>query len=116
MLYKIFQLVSRFRWLLVGLAALLMGAYVTGRVHGVSAEKARQTAAQLKAEKQARRSDETAARQRVRDTTKIENEERVRNEAIEAAPNSAPDAASVALGCQRLRDARVRPLPAVCGN
>lgn len=73
--------------------------------------------ANAKALEQSRRADAIAANQRLTDTIAVNQQERTLRDAIASTPDSAPDAARIALGCERLRRAnrgRSADLPAVC--
>lgn len=74
-------------------------------------EKANNEALQQKA-----RADEIAAEQRVTDLVAVNQREQELIDAIQQVPDSVPDAASVRLGCERLRRASPgAPLPPACG-
>lgn len=72
-------------------------------------------AAELQAEKN-RAAAEAAALQRDTDAAKVDQAEKERNHAIDAAPPGRAGSSSLALTCQRLRQQGARPetLPAYC--
>ncbi|WP_337846868.1 hypothetical protein [Sphingomonas sp.] len=70
---------------------------------------------EAKIEQRAAPARDRAADQRARDTIRLNEQERAYHDAIDnSGADTAPDAAGLALGCERLRRARV-PLPAECG-
>tara|TARA_R110000772_G_scaffold89304_2_gene185112 strand:+ start:9120 stop:9461 length:342 start_codon:yes stop_codon:yes gene_type:complete len=101
------------KWLAICAACIALG-YLRGCSDGRAAVENEYAQARLLATEHARESDAVAADQRAIDTETIRNESEARNDAIEQAPNSAPDAANHALGCERLRQAGIAPIPASC--
>ena len=92
------------RWLAI-CAAVAAVAWLHGCSTGKDMVQARLAAANLKAEQEARRADSLAADQRLRDAKTIGEFDDALTEAIMSAPDGKPDPASVALGCERLRQA-----------
>lgn len=72
--------------------------------------------ANLKAQQLQHRADELTAQQRLTDTIAVSRQEEALRNAVASTPDSAPDAARIALGCQRLLAAgsRAADLPAAC--
>ena len=103
-------------WLAIcaALLAALPVAYFIGRDAGADAVEARYASAREEELQQAREADAAASEQRADDTKTLTRKDEERHEAIDDAQPGVPDAANRALGCQRLRQAGVAPLPAGC--
>lgn len=92
--------------------ALIIGALIWLSVHDAGVIDAHE--AQL--DQRAAPARDRAADQRAKDTVTIHERERRYHDAIDnSGLDGPPDPAGIALGCQRLRAARV-PLPAECGS
>jgi hypothetical protein len=104
----------------IGLALLLPAVFLLGQCDGRRTERAHQDAARAAANVEAVQrngnANEVAATERLTDQTLVDDHKKELLDAIAQAPASAPDAARVALGCQRLRDAgrNEAALPVVC--
>ena len=102
--------------------AVLLAVVAGGYVRGCSDERERGeeriAAANLKAEQEARMADALAAELRMRDAETIEEFDDALTDAIMSAPDGTPDAASIALGCRRLRAAGqdTASIPACAGR
>ena len=101
-------------WIVLGILAafLLTGAYCAHR--GAEAEKARQAAERAETERRASTARETAADERLNDTTIINARERELSDAVNSLPDARPSPRRLALACERLRQQGTR-LPPECG-
>jgi hypothetical protein len=99
-------------WLVLGVLAafLIFGAYCAHR--GAEGVRDRQAAEQAKVEEVASSARETAAVERLNDTTTIRDRQEERDHAAQALPDSVPDDRELRRRCRQLRDdGRV---PAAC--
>lgn len=98
-------------WIAVALLAafLLFGAYCAHRA--AEGERDRQAAETRRTEEKASSARETAADERLTDTTTIRNRQMERDREAEALPDAAPDERDLRRRCRQLRDAG-RRLPA----
>jgi hypothetical protein len=106
-------------WLIGGLiaaVALLAFVYAKGRGDQAKREEARHKIAVAEALKSDTKADTKANAAEVRAAEVRAEKEKVLTDAVAAIPDTVPDAAAVALGCARLREAGVSTsdLPA-CG-
>ena len=101
-------------WLAVAVLAafLLFGAYCAHRA--AEGERDRQAAEQAETEAKAVSARETAADERLKDTTIINAREKELSDAVNSLPDARPSPRRVALACERLRQQGSR-LPADCG-
>ena len=101
-------------WLAVALLAafLLFGAYCAHRA--AEGERDRQAAEAHKIEAKASSARETAADERLNDSTIINAREKELSDAVNSLPDARPSARRVALACERLRQQGSR-LPPDCG-
>jgi hypothetical protein len=94
--------------------------FLLGQCDGRRSEAARQDAARAAANVATIQKDgnakETAANERLTDTVLVDQQHKELIDAIQQAPDSAPDASRVAFGCARLRAAgrSEASLPGVC--
>ena len=102
-------------WIAVALltAFLLFGAYCAHRA--VEGERDRQAAEAHKIEVKAASARETAADERLNDSTIINAREKELSDAVNSLPDARPSARRVRLACERLRQQGSR-LPAECGS
>lgn len=104
----------------IGLALLLPAVFLLGQCHGERAANAKNQAARAIANVATIQKDgnakEIAANERLTDTVLVDTKHKDLLDAIQSAPDSAPDASRVAFGCQRLRAAGrdEASLPSVC--
>lgn len=106
------------KWLAAIVACSAL-AWLHGCSQGKKIERADQLEAELGAIQVGIESAGIATQEREQDDERISTEENDREEAIEAANDSgAPSGAAVALGCERLRQARrdISKLPACAGH
>jgi len=97
-------------WLALAVLAafLIFGAYCAHR--GADGVRDRQAAEQAKIEAKASSARETAAGERLADTTTITNRKMERDHAAQALPDSLPDDRELRRRCRQLRDAgRIPP-------
>ena len=101
-------------WLAVAALAafLLFGAYCAHRA--VQGERDRQAGEQAEIEAKASSARETAADERLSDTTIINAREKELSDAVNSLPDARPSPRRVRLACERLRQQGSR-LPAECG-
>ena len=101
-------------WLAVAVLAafLLFGAYCAHRA--AEGERDREAAGQAEIEAKASSARETAADERLNDTTIINAREKELSDAVNSLPDARPSARRLALACERLRQQGPR-LPAECG-
>ena len=101
-------------WIALGIlvAFLITGTYCAHR--GAEAEKARQAAQRGETERRASTARETAADERLTDTTTIRNRQEERNHAADAIPDSLPDERELRRRCRQLRESG-RDVPACAG-
>jgi len=92
-------------WLTLAVLAafLIFGAYCSHR--GADGVRDRQAAKEAKIEAKASSARETAAGERLADTTTITNRKMERDHAAEALPDSLPDDRELRRRCRQLRDA-----------
>jgi hypothetical protein len=92
-------------WLAIGLLAafLIFGAYCSHR--GAESVRARQAAEQAKVEEVASSARETAAGERLNDTTTIRDRKEERDHAAQTLPDGEPDDRELRRRCRQLRDA-----------
>lgn len=102
-------------WLIIALLAafLLFGAYCAHRA--AEGERDRQAAETRRAEEKAARARETAADERLTDTTIINAREKELSDAVNSLPDARPSPRRLALACERLRQQGNTRLPAECG-
>lgn len=102
-------------WLAVALLAafLLFGAYCAHKA--AEGERDRQAAEAHKIEAKASSARETAADERLNDSTIINAREKELSDAVNSLPDARPSPRRVALACERLRQQGSR-LPAECGS
>lgn len=104
----------------IGLALLLPAIFLLGECRGERIADARNDAARAIANVESVKKDgnakEIAANERLTDQTLNDQHKKELLDAIQSAPDSAPDASRVAFGCQRLRNAgrNEASLPFVC--
>ena len=100
-------------WIAVAVLAafLLFGAYCAHRA--AEGERDRQAAEVHKIEVKASSARETAADERLNDTTIIQDRQKERDNAAQALPDSVPDARELQRRCRQLRDNGIEP--AACG-
>src|ERR1041385_7677445 len=105
-------------WILFAL--LLPAVFLLGQCHGERSANAKNDAARAVANVETIQKDgnakEVAANERLTDTVLTDAKHKDLLDAIQSAPDSAPDASRVAFGCQRLRQAGrdEASLPAAC--
>lgn len=101
-------------WIALGILAafLITGTYCAHR--GAEAEKARQAAQRGETERRASTARETAADERLTDTTTIRNRQEKRDHEAQALPDGVPDERELRRRCRQLREAG-RSLPACDG-
>jgi len=104
---------GKWKWIAIIAAAVAL-SYVKGCSDGKSQMRAEYAAKALEEAQKDREADALAAKARLEDADSLEEFEDALVDSINASPDSVPDAASVALGCERLRAANVSPLPASC--
>lgn len=112
----------RGNWKAIVTVLLLVPAiYLLGQCSGIKTGRAQMQhaidVANTKALEAQHHADALAANQRLTDTIAVNHQEQELRNVVASTPDSAPDAARIALGCQRLRDAhggRAADLPAVC--
>jgi hypothetical protein len=108
------------QWAPVVLLLLLPAAFLLGQCHGEKAANAKNDAARAAANVETIQKDgnakEVAANERLTDQTLNDEHKKELLDAIQSAPDSAPDASRVAFGCERLRQTgrAEASLPAVC--
>jgi hypothetical protein len=115
-----FRTNPRNAWIIAGLVMLTIGfgwAYFKGRSDFAKQEKARDAIAAAEALKSDTKADAVATASEVKAAQVQAQKEKALTDAVAQVPDSVPDAAAVALGCARLREAgvSVADLPA-CGN
>lgn len=104
----------------IALVVCLPAAFLFGQIHGEHSANAKNQAARAVANVVTIQKDgdakEVAATERLTDTLLIDDNHKELLDAIQSAPDSAPDASRVAFGCQRLRAAgrSEASLPSVC--
>lgn len=88
------------------------GRHQQAQIDRAALDRANVQALQIKAQ-----ADAVAAERRLTDTIAVSNQERAMIDAVRQGPDSAPDSASLRLGCQRLRAANptAPPVPACAG-
>ncbi|WP_294392018.1 hypothetical protein [uncultured Sphingomonas sp.] len=109
-------------WWKAGVGALLAAplffllGQCSGRSTGEAMESGRQAQASVAAMQIDAGAKDTATIERTADHATIQTQQKEQADAIRTAPAGAPDAARVALNCQRLRQAGRDPasLPATC--
>lgn len=96
-------------WAILAMLAafLIFGAYCAHR--GADSVRDRQAAEQAKTEAKAASARETAAGERLTDTTTITNRKLERDHAAQALPDGVPDERELRRRCRQLRDARRSP-------
>jgi hypothetical protein len=101
-------------WLFIVLLAafLIFGAYCSHK--GAEGVRDRHAAEQARVEAKASSARETAANERLGDTTTITNRKMERDHAAEALPDSLPDDRELRRRCRQLRD--VGRIPPACGG
>lgn len=102
---------------LAGSVLLIAAAYIKGRSDGRAAVQLQLERANTAYLREKGRADDLAAERRLTDTIAVNQRERELIDAVRQAPDGTPDAASIALGCERLR--RQNPgaaLPPACGR
>ena len=101
-------------WLIVAVLAafLLFGACCAHRA--AEGERNRQAAETRRTEEKASSARETAADERLNDTTIINAREKELSDAVNSLPDARPSPRRLALACERLRQQGSR-LPAECG-
>lgn len=101
---------------LIGALGVLLFAYMKGRSDFAKQERARDAIAVAEALKSDTKADAVATAAQVEAAQVQAEKEKVLTDAVAQVPDSVPDAAAVALGCARLREAgvSVADLPA-CG-
>ena len=102
-------------WIAVALLAafLLFGAYCAHRA--AEGERDRQAAETRRTEEKASSARETAADERLNDTTIINAREKELSDAVNSLPDARPSPRRLALACERLRQQGNTRLPAECG-
>lgn len=92
-------------WLIVAILAAFAatGAYCAHR--GAEAEKTRQAAQASEIERKASTARETAADERLTDTTTIRNRQEERDHEAQALPDGVPDERELRRRCRQLREA-----------
>lgn len=102
-------------WLAVALLAafLLFGAYCAHRA--AEGERDRQASETRRTEEKASSARETAADERLTDTTIINAREKELSDAVNSLPDARPSPRRLALACERLRQQGNARLPAECG-
>lgn len=102
-------------WLIVALLAafLLFGAYCAHRA--AEGERDRQAAETRRTAEKASSARETAADERLNDTTIINAREKELSDAVNSLPDARPSPRRLALACERLRQQGNTRLPAECG-
>ena len=112
---RIPSLLSPKGWLAVALLAafLLFGAYCAHRA--AEGERDRQAAETRQTEAKASTARETAAGERLNDTTIINAREKELSDAVNSLPDARPSPRRLALACERLRQQGNSRLPAECG-
>lgn len=102
-------------WIVVALLAafLLFGAYCAHRA--AEGERDRQAAETRRTEEKASSARETAAGERLNDTTIINAREKELSDAVNSLPDARPSPRRLALACERLRQQENARLPTECG-
>lgn len=102
-------------WITIGVLAafLLFGGYCAHRA--AQGERDRQAAQAHEIEAKASSARETAAGERLNDTTIINAREKELSDAVNSLPDARPSPRRVALACERLRQQGNTRLPAECG-
>lgn len=102
-------------WIDVALLAafMLFGAYCAHRA--AEGERDRHAAETRRTEEKAASARETAAGERLNDTTIINAREKELSDAVNSLPDARPSPRRLALACERLRQQGNTRLPAECG-